>query len=97
MTDDVELVANFGNFAVIGVPGRRFPGCWVAADTMSSWFHALNEAIADPEGGAIEEVLEDLTLMLSTYARVRRSSGAALPFEWPSSDLAEQEVDWDGM
>jgi hypothetical protein len=96
MTDDVELVANFGNFAIIGVPGRRFPGCWVAADTMSTWFHALKEAVEDPQGGAVEEVLEDLTLMLSTYARVRRSEGADLPFEWPESDLPANDIDEEG-
>ena len=95
MTDDVELVANFGNFAVVGIPGRRFPGCWVAADTMSSWFHALKEAIAHPDGGGIEEVLEDLTLMSSTYAGVQRSSGEALPFEWPDTDLPAHELDED--
>lgn len=82
MTDHAEILSNSGSFAIVAMPGRRFPGCWVAADTMYSWLQMLEAASLDPDDGGAALVAEDLTTMLANYVRFRAASDQPLPFEW---------------
>lgn len=82
MTDHAEILSNSGNFAIVAMPGRRFPGCWVAADTMYTWLQTLEAANLDPDDGGAALVAEDLAAMLANYVRFRTASDQPLPFEW---------------
>lgn len=82
MSEEAELIARYGNYAVVALPGRRFPGCWVAADTLSSWLSMLEEGAAEPAGGGVDLVVEELVWLLSTYVQLRRSQGEPVPFQW---------------
>ena len=87
MTDHAEILSNSGNFAIVAMPGRRFPGCWVTADTMYSWLQTLEAANLDPNDGGAALVAEDLAAMLGNYVRFCTASNQLLPFEWTDDRL----------
>ena len=52
MTDSAEPLALGGNWGVVRVPGRRFPGMWTPADTFSTWWAVLEDPELEPEDRA---------------------------------------------
>lgn len=84
MTDSTrtpELLGWTGKTAVVSVPGRRFPGLFIPADTAFSWLQALNEESNDDSG--VEEVRRALEDALGSYATLMAQRDDSLPFAWP--------------
>jgi hypothetical protein len=86
MSETPEVLANMGNAAIVAMPGRQFPGCWVAADTMFSWFQSLADDNADDFQSEVEDVSDQMRTLLTAYVRQRRENGKPIPFEWPDVD-----------
>jgi hypothetical protein len=71
---------------MVAMPGRRFPGCWIAADTMFTWFQSLADNNADDFQSEVEDVSDQTRTLLTAYVRQRRANGEPIPFGWPDVD-----------
>lgn len=93
MSDTPEILANYGNAAIVTMPGRRFPGCWIAADTMFSWFQCLTGNSTEDFQAEVDDVSEQMQSILASYVRQRRALDEPLPFEWPEFDPPSRRPD----
>lgn len=83
MSDVPEIVANHGKSIVVRVPGRRFPGVWIPADSLSIWLDSLEEAEGDRPVDGVGEVAAEIRAILGAYSNDLLSRGEALPYDWP--------------
>ena len=83
MSDAPEIVASHGKSIVMRVPGRRFPGVWIPADSLSIWLDSLEEAEASGLAVAVTEVAVEIRAILGAYSKDLLSRGEALPYAWP--------------
>lgn len=83
MSDIPEIVASHGKSVVVRMPGRRFPGVWIPADSLSVWLDALEEAEAAQPTDAVTEVADEIRAILGAYSNDLLSRGEALPYDWP--------------
>ena len=81
MENCAELLTDAQNFAIIQLPGRKFPGVVVQGDTLSELVRVL-ESVKDGAQGddRTQEVLETLSEALQWYKSVCRNKGINLPF-----------------
>ena len=88
-----QLLSHATNYAVVQLPGRRFPGVVFQGDSLSSWLNEIEEIetnltekadlIEAREGlGYIRQRLNDL---LIHYEAVCRGEGLGLPYMKPRS------------
>ena len=80
MSDMPEIVASHGKSIVVRMPGRRFPGIWIPADSLSVWLDALEEAEATQPTDA---VAEEIRAIIGAYSDDLLCRGEALPYDWP--------------
>lgn len=98
MTGDrhAVLLTPATNYAVVHLPGRRFPGVVVQGDSLHllrcdiAEVRRLAERHQDRElDGGIADVLERLEDIERMYVRVCREHGISLPFPNPIQDSPE--------
>jgi hypothetical protein len=77
---EVELLDRSGNWAVIQLPGRRFPGIFLQGDTFASLVRVLEQK----DNALLPEDLQDLRSELieirEYYEGVLREDGRSLPY-----------------
>lgn len=83
MTDVPEILAVHGKSSVVRLPGRRYAGVWLPADTLYTWLDAL-EAL-EPGGAdeGIRDLADEIRRVLQAFSTEMKSRGESLPFEWP--------------
>ena len=86
--DGALIVSRAGNWAVVHMPGRRFPGIHVQGDT----FAALREQLAgaarvlrdEPANlralDEVDSVVEEMSAMLTVYEHVLAERGIQRPY-----------------
>ncbi len=77
---EVELLDRSGNWAVMQLPGRRFPGIFLQGDTFASLVRVLEQ---EDEAGLSEDLKDlraDLLEIRSYYERVLGDNGRTLPY-----------------
>lgn len=77
-----RLLTPAGNYAVVHMEGRRFPGVVVQGDTLHNLIGLLEAALRDPAETPelISEVLGPLQAALTQYERVCADEGLGLPY-----------------
>jgi hypothetical protein len=76
-----------GNYALVQVEGRRFPGLLIQGDSLSIVRAAVRELQASLEarddeatGYAMQEVEETVSAMMESYETMMRHAGLTLPY-----------------
>ncbi len=84
---EVELFTDGGNYAVVRMPGRKFPGVVVQGDSLSTLrddVAGIRDALRAHELGeasdATDVLLEDLEAILLRYAEALDRHGLGTPF-----------------
>jgi hypothetical protein len=79
------------NYAVLRLPGRRFPGVLVQGDALSVINGEVQRALALLRGGDTAAAEEELALvanhlagLVDGYVRVLDAAGMPLPFQRPA-------------
>lgn len=79
------------NYAVLRLPGRRFPGVLVQGDALSVINREVQQALALLRGGDAAAAEEELVLvanhlagLVDGYVRVLDAAGMPLPFQRPA-------------
>ena len=87
MKDQPEVVAEHGKMAVVELPGRRFPGIWIPADTLSTWLATVDElALTTPDAHVLAQTLR---ATINTYVADMESHARPLPFAWPRANIRD--------
>jgi len=85
--DDVKLLSEPTNYAVVQLPGRAFPGVVFQGDSLDSFIADLEEAIRtnDPDEKTItlRDVIERLRGVQAHYEAVLSREGIELPYTRP--------------
>ncbi|MET7424750.1 hypothetical protein [Dactylosporangium sp. NPDC005555] len=88
---EVEMIPGQNNYAVLRLPGRRFPGVLVQGDSLSVLTGEVQRALdllRSGETAAAEEELayaaSHLAAIVDGYVRVLDAAGMPLPFERPA-------------
>jgi hypothetical protein len=83
----VEVYSDLSNFAIVRVPGRRFPGCVIQGDSLSIVLHTAKVVLAGVKDspdeelvGSAEELVESLQARVAHYERVLAEHGMDLPY-----------------
>jgi hypothetical protein len=83
----VKLLAVPSNFAVVQLPGRRFPGVVMQGDTLSDYVTTLSEVLGSLDETEQEEAYfevlrlkEQLENALDHYEQVCSNNGIELPY-----------------
>lgn len=64
MQNEVRLLSEPENFAVVHIPGRRFPGVVFQGDSLNILIKELEEALETDDAGAREDQLSFVIQML---------------------------------
>jgi hypothetical protein len=87
MTESVKLLSNPGNYAVVQLPGRKFPGVVIQGDSLHSLVQNVDNLRQLANVGDVTEVrsgLAELSELLGTvithYEAVCRECGIPLPY-----------------
>jgi hypothetical protein len=87
MTTEVKLLSRPINFAVVQLPGRKFPGVVVQGDTLNSLVSRFDEILlwlksgeTDEASGALEEIRDRLTEAMRHYEKVCADREIDLPY-----------------
>ncbi|WP_346914757.1 DUF6959 family protein [uncultured Roseibium sp.] len=81
MTEKADLLTEAHNYAVVQLPGRRYPGVVVQGDTLFNLVRALTpsgDGKRDPD--KVQDVFETLSEVLADYKKVCAQNGTGLPF-----------------
>ena len=80
----VELLYEESNFAVVRLPGRRFPGVVIQGDSLFTIDALVNELAKCAKAEDAQEIAEELTQIigprLAKYERVLKERGIQLPY-----------------
>jgi len=80
MEDTVQLLSPATNFAVVHLPGRKFPGVVVQGDTLNGFVHnLLNKGDFEELADELSLVAEPLLDALLHYEHVCTERGIDLP------------------
>lgn len=93
MTPTASLLTAPGNYAVVQLPGRNFPGVVFQGDSLNAMIGALQQALSAPDGQeVIEDLIETLLEVRASYEAVCDRENLSLPYPKavPGSD-ADQE------
>jgi uncharacterized membrane protein len=78
-----ELLTEATNYAVVQLPGRRFPGVVFQGDSLGSLCHALRAALAEQDAadlrGELEAIVTGLDQVLQDYLDVLAERGQSSP------------------
>ena len=82
---DVRLLTTAGNYAVVQLPGRHYPGIVFQGDSLSSMVSTLKEARAQipgssPAAASLDEVIELCDEVMASYVAACQRHGVPLPF-----------------
>jgi hypothetical protein len=87
MTTEVTLLSRPINYAVVQLPGRKFPGVVVQGDTLHSLIlrvNALSRLLKsgenDEAAAGLEDIGNDLAEAMTHYEKVCADRGIALPY-----------------
>ena len=87
MEDTVQLLSPATNFAVVHLPGRKFPGVVVQGDTLNEYVHNLKRMAQLLNKGDFEALADELSLVeesllnaLRHYEHVCTERGIHLPY-----------------
>lgn len=87
MNESVELLSQPANYAVVQLPGRKFPGVVFQGDSLHNLFHVVVELRRLTEKYSDEEVEASLAKLAATlgevvqhYERVCSDRGISLPY-----------------
>jgi hypothetical protein len=87
MNERVQLFSSPKNFAVVQLPGRKFPGVVFQGDSLYNLTERVNDIRNIVLGfqneevdGCLLEVYESLTEVLSHYEKVCKERGISLPY-----------------
>ncbi|MEV4517657.1 hypothetical protein AB0K00_52955 [Dactylosporangium sp. NPDC049525] len=88
---EVEMMTGQHNYAVLRLPGRRFPGVLVQGDSLSALNDEAQRALALLQAGDTAAAEEELTYvanhlasLIAGYVRVLDGAGMPLPFQRPA-------------
>ena len=86
-TKTVEIYSEASNFAIVRVPGRRFPGCVIQGDSLSILLAHAKIVLEKVRGSndedllsSAEELVESLQSRLDHYERVLAAHQIELPY-----------------
>jgi len=80
VTDEVKLLSEPHNFAVVHLPGRKYPGVVVQGDTLRELIRNLQSSIdQEADQDLREEVLSVLQEALDWYVAVCTREGISAP------------------
>jgi hypothetical protein len=86
-----ELLTPPHNYAVVQLPGRRFPGVVVQGDSLSVFCEGAKRVAMLAAGTAADDeaayLCEELNSVLRSYIRVLESRSIELPFTYRPPDL----------
>ena len=78
---EISVYGHFGNHAVVRLPGRRYPGLILQADTVSGFISQLAGAQAALRAGKPQRADAELHLLIETlehwYAQIEQRLAAA--------------------
>jgi hypothetical protein len=84
---EIDVFSEECNCGIVGMPGRRFPGCVVQGDDLASLLVAaerVHDLARDTENaeliGASSELRDLLSSRLQHYERVLTEHGMSLPY-----------------
>jgi hypothetical protein len=69
--DALRVLSTVTNYAVVQLPGRKYPGLVVQGDRLREWV----ELIRAGDSNSIESLTDALTTSLNEYVRVSREHG----------------------
>jgi hypothetical protein len=69
--EPLRVLSSVTNFAVVQLPGRKYPGLVVQGDRLREWV----ELIRAGDSNSLEALTESLTMSLNEYERVSREHG----------------------
>ncbi len=86
--EDAAILSRAGNWAVVHMPGRRFPGIHIQGDTFAILRAELADAArtlharpGDPDAlEAVDGVVEEMDAMLAFYERILAEQGFTRPY-----------------
>jgi len=86
--DGAPIVSRAGNWAVVHLPGRRFPGIHIQGDTFAAMRTQLESAArllrsAPADSHALDDVdgvVEEMNAMLAHYEQVLVKRGSKRPY-----------------
>jgi len=85
--DDVKLLSEPTNYAVVQLPGRAFPGVVFQGDSLDSFIADLEEAVRtndpDEKSFTLRDVVERLRGVQAHYEAVLSREGIELPYTRP--------------
>lgn len=74
-----HLIDRAGNWAVVQLDGRRFPGIFMQGDTFASLVRLI-EGADDPVPEDLQELRGELIAIRQYYESVMRDRGEKLPY-----------------
>jgi predicted RNase H-like HicB family nuclease len=87
MSTEVKLLSRPVNFAVVQLPGRKFPGVVVQGDTLRSLVKRVDELMqllgsgeVDELSAGLRDIKEQLTEAMTHYEVVCADRGIGLPY-----------------
>lgn len=93
MNEHFELLSRPVNYAVVRLPGRKFPGVVIQGDTLNALVQSLKHMSTLLQAGQvealaaeIEEVQEKLRGAIAHYETVCAGQGITLPYPVNSSE-----------
>lgn len=86
--DGAPILARAGNWAVVHLPGRRFPGLHLQGDTLAAMRTQLADAArvlrGDPADAhaldEVDDVVEEMSALLAYYEQVLAERGSERPY-----------------
>lgn len=83
---EVEMLSSAGNYAVVHLPGRRFPGVVFHGDSLATLCELLRSVLDLADSGPVRDELEpivgDLDDVLRSYLHVLEQRGLKPPHEY---------------
>jgi hypothetical protein len=86
--EHAHVLSRAGNWAVVHLPGRQFPGIEIQGDTFATLRTSLGEAVrslrrdpVDPAGlDVLDSAIREMDLMLGFYEQVLADRGIKCPY-----------------
>jgi hypothetical protein len=87
MSDEIQILSEASNMAIVRLPGRRFPGVVVQGDTLKSLCEVSAELVTALQEGNNQDAVEAATYLrealearLKAYEAVLTAAGEMLPY-----------------
>jgi hypothetical protein len=85
---NAPILSRTGNWAVVHLPGRKFPGLHIQGDTfavlrmqLAGAARTLHDDPADPDAlEELDDAVKDMNAMLAFYEQVLAEHGIKLPY-----------------